>query len=155
MCLRCSVWACGSLINPQSFCLYLMHAVWKKSLERHSIIYASRYLNTAIAYKLQTVFQYSVSLQYNCFDTVFTTMYFNTAQLCLWPWHSLDSQGEYVPYWCTRLLGFRSSLPSLVPYHYKFLLWVATRGRERIKYCLSSLGSDYKACTNHVLLDSV
>ena len=30
MCLRCSVWACGLLINPQSFCLYLMHGVWKK-----------------------------------------------------------------------------------------------------------------------------
>ena len=35
------------------------------------------------------------------------------------------------------------------------LLWVATRGRERIKYCFSSFGSDYKACTNHVLLDSM
>ena len=70
-------------------------------------------------------------------------------------WHSLGSQGEYVPYWYTRLLAFRSSLPSLVPYYYKFLLWVATRGRERIKYCLSSLGSDSKSCTNHVLLDSV
>ena len=127
----------------------------RKYLERHSNIYASRYLNTAIAYKLQNVFQYSVSLQYNCFDTVFTTMYFNTAQLCLWPMTFFGTRRANM-----SLISARDFWASVHPFLHlslplKCCLWVATRGRERINFCLSSLGSDYKACTNHVLLDSV
>ena len=118
MYLRCSVWACGSLINPQSSCLYLLHAVWKKYLERHSIIYASRYLHTAIAYKLQNVFQYSVSLQYNCFDTVFTTMYFNTAQLCLWPMTFFGLAGRI----CPLLVHATSGLPFIPSFTCPLLL---------------------------------
>ena len=124
MCLRCSVWACGSLINPQSFCLYLMHAVWKKYLERHSIIYASRYLNKAIAYKLHNVFQYSVSLQYNCFDTIFTTMYFNTAQLCLWPMTFFGLAGRK----CPLLVHATSGLPFIPSFTSPLPLYILVVG---------------------------
>ena len=114
----------------------------RKYLERCFHIYTSRYFHTAITYKLQNVFQYSVSIQYNYFDTVFHTMYFNTAQLCLWPMTFFGLTGRI----CPLLVHATSRLPFILhlsPYQSKFLLWVATRGRERVIYCVPSLVSVY------------
>ena len=79
----------------------------RKYLERYFNIYTSRYFHTAITYKLQNVFQYSVSLQYNYFDAVFNTMYFNTAKLCLWPMTFFGLAGRI----CPLLVHATSGLP--------------------------------------------
>ena len=82
----------------------------RKYLERCFHIYTSRYFHTAITYKLQNVFQYSVSIQYNYFDTVFHTMYFNTAQLCLWPMTFFGLTGRI----CPLLVHATSRLPFIL-----------------------------------------
>ena len=79
MCLRCTVWACGSLINPQSFCLYLMHGVWKKVFRK-----AFQYICFKV-FKYSDCIQVAECISIQCITAVQLfrySIYYNVFQYC-------------------------------------------------------------------------